>query len=201
MAHAKVQRTENHGMWFLDSGCSNHMTGNKNWFIELDESFNHTVCLGNNTAMPVHGKGSIRFQIQGITQIVSDIYFVPDLTNNLLSIGQLQENELVIIIKAGACRIYHPEKGKIVDTKMTLNQMFVVHAKLTSLPRQCLKVEDKNLEDLWHRRYGHINHKFITIMQKKQMVRGLPTLQDFTGICEVCNIGKRHRDNIPKKNH
>jgi len=108
MAHAKVQLTENHGIWFLDFGCSNHMIGNKNWFIELDESFRHTVRLGNNTTMPVRGKGSIRFQIQGITQIVSDVYFVLDLTNNLLSIGQLQEKELVIIIKAGACQIYHP---------------------------------------------------------------------------------------------
>jgi len=39
MAHADGQLTEDNDIWFLDSGCSNHMTGNKNWFVELDESF------------------------------------------------------------------------------------------------------------------------------------------------------------------
>lgn len=29
----------------LDSVCSNHMTGDKKWFIELDDSFRETVKL------------------------------------------------------------------------------------------------------------------------------------------------------------
>ena len=113
----------------------------KNWFIELDESFKHTTHLGNNTTMPVLGNRSVRFQEEGITQIVSGVYFLLELTNNLLSMGQLQEKHLVIIIKEGTCKIYHSHKGKIVDTKMTVNQMFVVHAILKSLLRKCLKAE------------------------------------------------------------
>jgi len=121
MAHAKIQHTKDNGIWFLDSGCSNHMTENKSWFIELDEDFRHTVRLGNNTALPVLGKGHVKFEVEGLTQIVSEVYYVPDLTNNLLSIGQLQEKNLVITFKAGICRIYHPQKGKIIETKMTTN--------------------------------------------------------------------------------
>jgi len=71
--------------------------------------------------MSVLGKGHVKFEVEGLTQIVSDVYFIPDLTNNLLSIGQLQEKNLVITIKASACLIYHPQKGKIIDTKMTTN--------------------------------------------------------------------------------
>ncbi|MCI54317.1 retrovirus-related Pol polyprotein from transposon TNT 1-94, partial [Trifolium medium] len=26
------------GAWFLDTGCSNHMTGHKNWLIKFDSS-------------------------------------------------------------------------------------------------------------------------------------------------------------------
>lgn len=42
--------------------------------------------------------------------------------------------------------------------------MFVIHAKLKPLPHKCLKVEDENLENLWHIRYMHVNHKFIIAM-------------------------------------
>jgi len=55
--------------------------------------------------------------------------------------------------------------------------------------------------NLWHRRYVHIDHKFIATIQKNKMVKGLPAFKGFTRVCEVCNIGKQHRDNIPKRSH
>lgn len=47
-------------LWFLDSGCSNHMCGDRSLFCDLDESFKHTVRLGNNARMNVVAKGNIR---------------------------------------------------------------------------------------------------------------------------------------------
>lgn len=43
--------------WFFDSGCSNHMCGDKTWFSSLDEDFRHKVKLGNNSSLSVTGKG------------------------------------------------------------------------------------------------------------------------------------------------
>lgn len=128
---------------------------------------------------------------------VSDVYFVPELTNHLLSICQLQERFLIIIIKECASKIYHPQRGKIIDNNMTLNQMFVIHVILKPLRRKCLKVDEENSENIWHIRYEHVNHKFIVALQKKQMVKGLPMFKETEGVCEVCNIGKQHRDKIP----
>ncbi|XP_028075418.1 uncharacterized protein LOC114277685 [Camellia sinensis] len=54
-------------VWFLDSGCSNHMCANKEWFFDLDEEFWQLVKLENNSKMVVLGKGNIRLQIAGIT--------------------------------------------------------------------------------------------------------------------------------------
>lgn len=111
-------------VWFLDFGCSNHMSGNKEWFSELDESFRQSVKLGNNTKMPVVGKGNVRMQVNGFVQVISDVYYILELKNNLLSIGQLQEKCLSILIQDGKCRVYHPTKGLIMQTDMSGNRMF-----------------------------------------------------------------------------
>lgn len=175
------------------------MTGERSWFIDLDEGFRHSVRLGNSSRLMVHGKGKIRIEVEGITQVVSDVYYVQNLTSNLLSIGQFQEKQLTILIKNGVCKIFHNQRGLIVETQMTINRMFLVYAKKKPIPENCLKMEDEDLCSLWHRRFGHLNNKSIQIIKKKEMVKGLPSFQDESKVCTVCNVGKQQRGKFPKK--
>ena len=48
-----------HDIWYLDSGCSNHMTRNLNLFSSLDTSVKTDVTLGNNVQVTVLGKGTV----------------------------------------------------------------------------------------------------------------------------------------------
>jgi len=43
-------------LWFLDSGCSNHMTGNLAMFSMLDESVQSQVTLGTDSKVSVMRK-------------------------------------------------------------------------------------------------------------------------------------------------
>ena len=43
-------------LWFVDSRCSNHMTGTKSLFKEFDETQKIKVQLGNTKEMQVEGK-------------------------------------------------------------------------------------------------------------------------------------------------
>ncbi|XP_022991800.1 uncharacterized protein LOC111488339 [Cucurbita maxima] len=202
MAYTKESKVEREVIWFLDSRCSNHMTWDKTWFVELDESFKHTVRLGNSSKLAVEGRGSVRFKVKGITKTVTNVYYVLNLTNNLLSIGQLQEKRLVILIKEETCRIYHQQRGQrglIMNTKMTANRMFSVHAKMKSLVDQCLKIQDEDLEALWHKRYEHLNSKSIQIMPQKQILKELPKLKEVVKVFTECNVGKQQRKKFPKK--
>jgi len=114
MSYTELHQTKKEEVWFLDSGCSNHMTGNKKWFSDLEEVVNRPVKLGNDMKMAVVAKGSIRVKLNGMTQVISDVYYIPELKNNLFSIGQLQEKGLAILIKDGTCKVFHPKRGLIM---------------------------------------------------------------------------------------
>lgn len=175
------------------------MTGERSWFTELGEGFKHSVHLGNISKMVVEGKGKIRIEVKGITQVITDVYYIPQLTNNLLSIRQLQEKQLKFIIENGKCRVYHRQRGPIMETEMTMNRMFVIYAKNKVVSEACLKVEEEDLGFLWHIRFGHHNNKSIQLMRKKELVKGLPNLKLQDKVCAVCNVGKQQRSKFPKK--
>ena len=61
-------------------------------FSDLDETFRNSVTFGDNSKVSVMGKGSVRIHFkEKFDQIISNVFFVPDLKTNLLSVSQLQE--------------------------------------------------------------------------------------------------------------
>jgi len=116
MAHVDSHNSNREAVWFLDSGCSNHMTRNKHWFLHLDQTFRQAVKLGNDAKMTMMGKGSIKLQVNGANMVITDVFYIHVLKNNLLSIGQLQEKNLSIVIQHGECKIYHSKMVLIMQT-------------------------------------------------------------------------------------
>ena len=57
----------------------------KEYFSELDENFSNSVKLGINSNMVVNGKGNIRIDVNGVISIISGVFYVPELKNNLFS--------------------------------------------------------------------------------------------------------------------
>jgi hypothetical protein len=78
------------------------MCGDKSLFHVINENFRQKVKLRNNTRMDMLGKGNVKLKMNGLTHVVSDVFFVPDLKTNLLSIGQLQDKGLTILIQLHA---------------------------------------------------------------------------------------------------
>lgn len=201
MAYVEENNYERNDAWFLDSGCSNHMCGNKGMFSSMEEVHKHSVKCGNNSKMNVTGKGSIKLVLNGAAFHVQDVYYVPELRNNLLSIGQLQEKGLAILIKNGECNIYHPSRGLIAHTKMSANRMFILFNKSSNHSinaEECLHISS-DLTYLWHQRYGHLSYKGLKTLQTKKMVHGLPQLENSNIVCADCFTGKQNRNVIPKK--
>lgn len=85
-----VSQESSSDIWFLDSGCSNHMTRNKDLFTSLDDSIQFEVNLGNDSKVPIMGKGVINVLTKnGERRLILDVYFMPRLKHNLMSVGQI----------------------------------------------------------------------------------------------------------------
>jgi len=86
-------------VWYMDTGCSNHMCGCKSSFSYLDEDFHFVVSFGDCSIVNAIGKGDIKIRTKnGFIETISNVLYVPDLKSNLLSVSQLQEKGYMITI-------------------------------------------------------------------------------------------------------
>ncbi|GJY11652.1 retrovirus-related pol polyprotein from transposon TNT 1-94 [Tanacetum coccineum] len=75
-------------LWYLDSGCSKHMTGHRSQLINFVEKFLGTVIFGNDQIAKIMGYGD--YQIGNV--IISRVYYVKGLGHNLFSVGSKDTN-------------------------------------------------------------------------------------------------------------
>ncbi|KAI3771566.1 hypothetical protein L6452_02731 [Arctium lappa] len=69
--------------WYLDNGASNHMTGVRSFFAELDENVTGQVRFGDGSNVKIAGKGSILLECRtGEQQLISEVYYIPALHNS-----------------------------------------------------------------------------------------------------------------------
>jgi hypothetical protein len=79
---------------------------------------------------------------------------------------------------------------------MSANRMYAI--MVTMVLPACFKVTNEDIAQLWHYRYGHLSQKGLKILVQKNMVRGLPKLEESSKVCSDCMAGKQYREPFPK---
>lgn len=65
------------------------MTENLSFFSKLDKRVRGKVKFGDDSHIDIEGKGSIVFITRnGEQKVLSNVYFIPDLKSNIISLGQ-----------------------------------------------------------------------------------------------------------------
>lgn len=94
------------GLWFIGSGCSNHMSSMKSLFRDLDESLKIEVRLGDDKQVHDEGKGTIAIKtVHYNVKLLYDVQYVPTLAHNLLSVGKLMTSGHSVVFDGNACAI------------------------------------------------------------------------------------------------
>ena len=197
LAHNGESQESEH-TWYLDTGASNHMCGRKKLFEKLDETVRGKVSFGDNSQIPVMGKGDIQFRARdGSNQVISNVYFVPKMTSNILSLGQLLERGYEIAMVDCGKMLIKDQRGIIIaKVNMSKNRMFTLNIR--SDVARCLKTCLKDPSWLWHHRLGHLNFRSLEQLAGKQMVKGIPSIKHPDQLCEGCLSGKQFRNSFPK---
>lgn len=90
------------------------MTRNRDLFKTLDESKNPIMKLGNDKELKVEERGTIAITTLENKVRLLNMQYVPNLTHNLLSVGQLLANGYSVMFDANSCMIRSKESIKLL---------------------------------------------------------------------------------------
>ena len=151
------------------------MTNNDEIFKEINSELKTNVKMGNGVPVQAKGKGTITVETKIGSRNIHDVLLVPDLAQNLLSVGQMVERGYALHFEDLACKVYDPQRREIGRVKMERNRSFPLIFPNTNTAFKTEVVADSWL---WHRRLGHLNFQSLKKLQQKQMVYGLPPIHE-----------------------
>jgi ribosomal protein L15 len=184
--------------WVLDTGATNHMSGSRAAFAELDMNVVGSVRFGDSSTAKIEGCGTILFVCKtGEHKILSNVYYIPRLTTNIVSVGQLDETGHEVVIKDGVMKVWDPSGVLLAHAPRKGNRLFVLDIPVTQPVCLASCTEDEAWR--WHARFGHLNFQALRTLARRGMVRGLPLLSHVNQLCEGCMAGKQRRLSFPQK--
>nr|GEZ73289.1 zinc finger, CCHC-type [Tanacetum cinerariifolium] len=171
-------------MWYLDNGASNQMTGVKSHFKDIDESVSRRVRFGDGSYVQIKGRGFVLLGCKNQEQkIVSDVYYIPNLKRNILSLGQLTKIGCKVIMDGNKLTLYDKNKWLLMKVERSKNRLYSI--KLQIEAPICLLANVDNQAWLWHARLGHLNFDDINKMTRKNLVEGIPRINHAGQICDA----------------
>ncbi|GKE27418.1 retrovirus-related pol polyprotein from transposon TNT 1-94, partial [Tanacetum coccineum] len=160
-------------LWYLDSDCSKHMTGDRSHLTNFVNKFLGTVKFGNDHVAKILGYGD--YQIVNVT--ISSVYYVEGLGHNLFSVGQLCDSNLEVAFRQHNCFIRNLE-GVDLLTGSRGNNLYTLSLgdMIASSPICLLSKASKTKSWLWHRRLSHLNFGAINHLARHGLVRDFDEL-------------------------
>ncbi|CAJ2645171.1 unnamed protein product [Trifolium pratense] len=111
--------------WLIDSGCTNHMTYDRDLFKELNKTSISKVRIGNGEQIAVEGIGTISIKTQAGMKQIFNVLYVPEINQNLLSVAQLLEKNYKVIFEHKSC-VIKDQNNKEVITSQIKDKRFVL---------------------------------------------------------------------------
>ncbi|KAG9454283.1 hypothetical protein H6P81_007187 [Aristolochia fimbriata] len=176
--------------WIIDFGASSHMSSDLSLFISTSSSASSSfspICTADGSQLFVSSVGSICTP-SGIR--LSDVLYVPKLSLNLISGGQLCDLGFHVLFTSFGCQVQDPTSVKVLGTGRKVGKLFEIEA-LDTLPNPHLRYSFVASSDsefaLWHSRLGHVSSYTLLKLVSNGI---LGSVSSAPLNCISCKLGK-----------
>ena len=197
--HAVATNSDGSNAWLVDSGATCHMCNDRKMFAKFSELTRPVKgTLGDGRSLGAVGTGDVVLYMElskGKVQKcrLSNVQYVPNLSYNLMSVSQLGKTGKTTEFSGSGCKI-KSKSGTVVASARSVGNLYYLNIA------QCEQVHvvDQTKEDVWHRRYGHLNVQSLRKLARENLVEGFTyDMNKEISFCEPCAAGKHHRSKFP----
>lgn len=174
--------------WIADTGASFHMTCQLNWIVYYTEfSKAIQIKLGNDEIVEAYGSGYVQTHLG----LLTPVYFVPDIKENLFSVTASARNHQVYALSKDKEIVLFKNDQEIMRGIMTTSGVYQLNLIIT-IP-QYTAGSASSLTD-WHEVLGHVSQEKIKFMFDHNVVDDLRLNKKEDQIkCESCARSKTSR--------
>lgn len=171
------------------------MTSREELLVDIDR----IVKASTRMLVDVVGKGTLVIETMKCKQYIKEVMLVHGLAENLLSVGQITEHGYFLLF--GDCKVDIFDDSTLQHLVVSLRQkgngcfplVFNTNKEFV------LKASVHECSKLWHRRFEHLNFTSLKLLQKQELVLGLPEIQEHDEVCHGCVMGKNHIEVFPRE--
>ncbi|GJZ43280.1 integrase, catalytic region, zinc finger, CCHC-type containing protein [Tanacetum coccineum] len=184
-------------LWYLDSGCSKHMTGNRSQLMNFVSKFLGIVRFENDQIARIMGYGD--YQLGNV--VISKVYYVEGLGHNLFSVGKFCDADLEVAFRKNTCFIRNLEGVDLLSGPRDTNLYTISLDDMLKSSSICLLSKaSKTKSWLWHRQLSHLNFDTLNKLAKDGLARGILRLKfQKNHLCLACALGKSKKSSHQPK--
>lgn len=124
--------------WYIDSGATNHMCNNKEIMSELVMDKSLDVSVANGEKLFTGGRGVVRVSLRDSVKTISNVFYVPNLSANLLSVSELARKGYTVTFDSKCCKIC--DGSTIIATASYVNGTYQLDTS-ENVNKSCMESE------------------------------------------------------------
>jgi len=178
MTNSMIGGVSDNNVWYVDFGASNHVTSHGEWFRDTkDLKTSGFVETSNDTTHLMTQIGKVPLSMQdGQTKYLKNVFHVLTITKKLVFVGQMVEQGLQVTFNPNGCFVENMKnQGKLITKGERNGRMFTLDVNMPEV-NSMLFTHGKGAGDIriWHKRVDHVNFQRLKLMEKQNLVGGLP---------------------------
>ncbi|KAJ9550966.1 hypothetical protein OSB04_015011 [Centaurea solstitialis] len=185
------------GIWYLDSGCSRHMTGSKSVLSNYRDERGPSVTFGGNGRGQTRGirrpwNGKVRKRRENVKNAQSQY-------SSNLAISQLCDKNHKVSFSKKKCKVKNRRK-EVILIGVRQADIYIINMNTSTYNFCFVSRASSDTNWLWHKRLSHLNFKTLNQLCINNLVIGL---HDFRytkiSLCSACEKGKQTRASFKSK--